>query len=117
MIDLDNLEGARGAVVAGRWRCCFDDLCFAAPPPSSLEVDVFNAGFDCAPVRRLKSRFFAAHQDLSAQFRKWRPGGLQIEARYRLSDDFFAVIVEDTKAFAPPSRSIHERRHRAAGAE
>ena len=60
MIDLDNLEGARRTVVAGRWRSRFDDLCFAAPSPSSLEVDVFNAGFDCAPVRRLKSRFFAA---------------------------------------------------------
>ena len=109
MIDLDNLEGARRAVVVGRWRCRFDDLCFAAPSPSSLEVNVFDAGFDCAPVRRLKSRFFAAHQDLSAQFRKWRPGGLQIVARYRLSDDFFSLLVECTKAFAPARvRSMSE---------
>jgi hypothetical protein len=48
------------------------------------------------------------------QFRKRRPGGLQIEARYRLWDDFFSLFVECTKAFAPAARSIHERRHRAA---
>ena len=109
MIDLNDLKWAGRAIVARRRRGCLDNLRFAAPPPSRLQINVFDTGLYRAPVWRPKARFLAANLNLAAQSRKRRAGRLQIEARDGLSDDFFARRVEHAKAVRRPRvRSIKD---------
>jgi hypothetical protein len=117
MIDLNDLKWAGRSIVARRRRGGLDDLRFAAPPPSRLQINVFDTGLDRAPVWWPKTSRLAAHLNLAAQSRKRRARRLQIEAGDRLSDDFFARRVERSKTVAPTPRSIYQRRHRAARPE